>query len=96
MFGVWLAISLDAYQVWDGWVLVAIVLWAITTETGRRSGLAYQRAGDRAHELVAAGETGPSAELAALNRTSTGLLLHAVSTLAFLLVLIDMIWKPGA
>ena len=95
VFGVWLAISLEPYQVWDGWVIAAIVLWAISTETGRRSGVEYQRAGDRARELEAAGETAASPELAALNRTSTGLTLHAVSTIAFVLVLIDMIWKPG-
>ena len=28
VFGVWLAISLDAYQVWDLWVLLALVGWA--------------------------------------------------------------------
>jgi hypothetical protein len=96
LFGIWLAISLDAYQVWDGWVIAAIVLWAIGGETGRRAGVEYQRAGDRARELVTAGQTGPSGELAALNRTSTGLLLHAVSSLAIALILVDMIWKPGA
>ncbi len=96
VFGVWLAISLEAYQVWDGWVIAAIVLWAISTETGRRAGVEYQRAGDRARELQAAGETGPSAELAAMNRSTTPLLMHTVSTVAVLLILIDMIWKPGA
>ena len=34
LFGIWLAISLDAYQVWDGWVIAAIVLWAIGSGTG--------------------------------------------------------------
>ena len=29
VFGIWLAISLDAFQVWDGWVIAAIVLWAM-------------------------------------------------------------------
>jgi uncharacterized membrane protein len=96
VFGIWLAISLDAYQVWDGWVIAAIVLWAISGETGRRAGTEYQRAGDRARELEAAGQTGPNAELSALNRTSTGLLMHAVSSAAVVLILIDMIWKPGA
>jgi hypothetical protein len=96
VFGVWLAISLDAYQLWDFWVIAALVLWAIATETGRRAGVEYQRAGDRARELQAAGSTGPSAELAALNQSSTGLLMHTVSTVAVALILIDMIWKPGA
>ena len=38
----------------------------------------------------------PSAELLALNRTSRGVLLHAIASAALLLILVDMIWKPGA
>ena len=30
-FGIWLAILRDAFHVWDGWVIGAIVLWAIAT-----------------------------------------------------------------
>jgi hypothetical protein len=41
VFGVSLAIEVDRYRVWDGWVIAAIVLWAIGTETGRRSTDAY-------------------------------------------------------
>ena len=50
VFGVWLAISLDAYQVWDGWVLAAIVLWAIAVEVGRRGGTGYGAAGKRGRQ----------------------------------------------
>lgn len=96
VFGVWLAIALDRYQLWDAWVLIALVLWAVGFETGRRSGEAYQRAGDRARELQAAGETAPNAELAALNGSGTALTMHTLSTVAFVLVLLDMIWKPWA
>ena len=55
VFGVWLAISLDAYQVWDGWVIAAIVLWAIAAEVGRRAGEGYGEAGTEAAKLAAAG-----------------------------------------
>ena len=96
VFGVWLAITLDAYHPWDGWVIAAIVLWAIASETGRRTDPEYGRAFTRARELVAAGQTGPSAELAALCRPRTGMLLHLISSAAVLLILLDMIWKPGA
>jgi hypothetical protein len=96
VFGLWLAISLDAYHPWDGWVIAAIVLWAVAGGTGGRSGKEYNRAGERAGELLADGNTGPNAELLALNRTRTGLLMHSVTSLAVLLLLIDMIWKPGA
>jgi hypothetical protein len=96
VFGVWLAISRDAYQVWDGWVIAAIVLWAISGGVGARAGKEYERALHRARELQAAGETGSSSELLALNRTSRGLLLHTIASIGSVLILIDMIWKPGA
>ena len=96
VFGVWLAIALDGVQVWDGWVLAAIVLWAVASETGRRSDPEFAPCVERAQELLAAGETGPDARLAELGRTSRGLLLHVVATLSVILILIDMVWKPGA
>ena len=37
VFGVWLAIYVDGYEVWDGWVIAALVLWAGATELGRRA-----------------------------------------------------------
>jgi len=47
-------------------------------------------------ELQSAGRTGPDPELAALNTASTGMVVQALTTLVVLLILIDMIWKPGA
>jgi uncharacterized membrane protein len=96
VFGVWLAISLDAYHVWDGWVIAAIVLWLAAGGAGQRAGAEYQRAEDRARELASAGASGPSAELAALVKTGKGVALHGASTVAAVLILLDMIWKPGA
>jgi hypothetical protein len=96
IFGVWLAISLDGVAVWSGWVIAAILLWAFGTETGRRSGPIYALSIDRAKELVASGSTGPDAKLAELGRSQQGLMLHTVASLAILLILVDMIWKPGA
>ena len=96
IFGVWLAIALDGVAVWSGWVIIAIVLWAIGTEVGRRSGPFYVAAIDRAKELVAAGQTAPDAKLAELGRSQQGLLLHSLASVALLLILVDMIWKPGA
>ena len=37
MLGIWLALDVDGYEIWDGWILGAIVLWAVATETGRRA-----------------------------------------------------------
>jgi hypothetical protein len=96
IFGIWLAISLDAYQPWDGWIIAAYVLWAVAGGTGARGGMAYQRAATRAGELVAAGDDEPNAELAALLRDRTSLTLNVISTVATVLLLLDMIWKPGA
>ena len=56
VFGVWLAISLDGVKVWDAWVIVAIVLWAIATEAGRRSDPEFAP-GDRARERARRGRT---------------------------------------
>jgi hypothetical protein len=51
---------------------------------------------NRARELAAAGRTGPDRELLALNRTSAGVVLQSLMSLVVLLILADMIWKPGA
>jgi hypothetical protein len=95
-FGIWLAILRDAFHVWDGWVIGAIVLWAIATAAIALSVREYRKPADKARELVVSGQTGPNAELTALNRTSTGLLLRALASGAIVLIVIDMIWKPGA
>ena len=95
-FGIWLAILRDAFHVWDGWVIAAIVLWALATVAVLRSFVEYAKPVERARALVASGETGPDAELSALNRTSTGLVLRALGSAAVVLIVIDMIWKPGA
>jgi hypothetical protein len=73
VFGTWLALSVGGYDLWDGWILAAYVLWVIGVGTGERSGKA-----------LAEGET------------HRGLLLHTISSVAVLLLLADMIWKPGA
>lgn len=96
VFGVWLAISLDDVQLWDVWVIVAVVLWAVATEAGRRSDAEFVPCIARANELAAAGQTGPDAQLAELSRTQRGMMLHIVATVGTLLILVDMIWKPGA
>jgi hypothetical protein len=68
----------------------------VATALGQRTGAAYLEGVKKAQELQQAGQTGPSAELLALNRTSSGLVLQLLGTVTVLLILIDMIWKPGA
>ena len=96
ILGIWLAFSVGGYDIWDGWIIAAIVLWLIAAELGRRTGAAYMQGMTKAQELQAAGQTGPSTELLAVNRTSNGLVFHALASVAVLLILIVMIWKPGA
>lgn len=96
VLGIWLAFSYGGYDIWDVWIVAALVLWGIATAFGQRTGTAYMQGMDKAKELEAAGRTGPDAELLALNRTSNGVLFHAAASLVVLLILIDMIWKPGA
>ncbi len=96
VLGIWLAFSYGGYDIWDGWIIAAIVLWAVVGALGQRTGAAYMQGMTKAQELQAAGQTGPNAELLALNRTSSGVLFQAAATVVVLLILVDMIWKPGA
>lgn len=77
VFGIWLALAVDGYNIWDGWVLAAIVLWAVASYAGTTLG--------RGYEAFRAG-TAPAPSLA----------LHLILSGSILLLLIDMIWKPGA
>jgi hypothetical protein len=94
--GIWLAFALDGYAIWDGWIIAALVLWAIAGAAGQRTGVAYMRGMTKAKELDAAGRAGSSPELFALNRTTNGVAFHAVVSIAALLLVLDMIFKPGA
>jgi uncharacterized membrane protein len=96
VLGIWLAFSIGGYDIWDGWIIAALALWLVAAEFGRRTGAAYMHGMTKAKELRAAGQIGPNAELLALNRTSTGVLFHTLASILVLLILIDMIWKPGA
>lgn len=96
VLGIWLAFRLDSYAIWDGWIIAAIVLWVISMPIGRRTGEEYTKGMTRAKELEAAGQTGSSEELLALNRTPAGVVLHSLASVVILLILLDMIFKPGA
>lgn len=91
IFGIWLAFAKDSYAIWDGWIIAAIVLWVIGGAAGGRAGAEYQKILDRARELKTPGQTVQAGEF----RSSSGELMLAISSLAILLTLIDMIWKPG-
>jgi hypothetical protein len=96
VLGIWLAFSVGGYDIWDGWIIAALVLWAVGAALGQRVSAAYVQGAEKARELRAAGHVGPNAELLAVNRTSRGLLLHSLVSLVVVLILLDMLWKPGA
>ncbi|HZB34845.1 MAG TPA: hypothetical protein VE440_02120 [Gaiellaceae bacterium] len=96
VLGIWLAFSVGGYDIWDGWIIAALVLWLIAAELGRRTGAAYTQGMNKAKELQTSGQTGPSTELLTLNRTSNGVVFHFLASVVVLLIILDMIWKPGA
>jgi uncharacterized membrane protein len=96
VFGIWLALDVDEYEIWDGWIIAALILWLVALALGGQVGKIYNGARDRANALVAEGRDAPSAELSAMLRSQRGLVLHGLMILVVLLLLIDMIYKPGA
>ena len=96
VLGIWLAFSVGGYDIWDGWIVAAIVLWLVAAEIGRRTGAAYMQGMTKAQELRTAGQTGPSAELLAINRTTKGVVLHAAASAVLLLILIDILAGASA
>ena len=85
IFGVWLAIQVDGYDILDGWIIAAIVLWVIASAAG----------GPLTRDYRTSLDEGPDAALASA-RTGRAAVLHAVMAIATLLLLVDMIYKPGA
>ena len=94
VFGIWLA--LDEYEIWDGWIIAALVLWLVAAAVGGRVGKVYNATRDRAKALLDEGRDGPSTELSAMLRSQRGLILHAFMILVTLAILVVMVYKPGA
>jgi hypothetical protein len=84
IFGVWLALYIDGYELWDGWIVAALILWAAAAETGRRSHAALRPAG------AAEASTAAAAVDPAMVRW------HLIRTALIVVLLADMIFKPGA
>jgi hypothetical protein len=84
VLGIWLALYVDGYEIWDGWIVTAIVLFAIATELGRRAQLGYAPA------------AGGSDAGAAITGAPPAALMHWLRSLVILALLVVMIYKPGA
>ena len=70
VFGIWLALDIDGYSLFDLWILAAIVLWVMVAALGRR-----------------ARDTVGEASFARW---------HWLRAAVVVLLLADMIFKPGA
>jgi hypothetical protein len=81
VFGVWLALYVDGYELWDGWILGALVLLIAATFFGARARTPVLAALD-----AAAGAT--------TVREVT--IWHWLRTLSIIGILVLMVWKPGA
>ena len=84
VFGIWLALYVKGYELWDGWIIAAIVLWAIATELGRRAQLGYTAT------------TGSAEGASATADARQATLMHWLRSLVVLALLVVMIYKPGA
>ena len=82
LFGIWLAVHVSGYSITDRWILMAIVLWLIAGAIGGRISTGYRSL---------RGATG-----AAVDQGQSAVVLHALLVLTVLLILLDMIYKPGA
>ena len=96
VLGIWLAFSVGGYDIWDGWIIAALVLWVLAAAAGSRTGAEYTAGMKKAEELQAAGQTGPNAGVARDQPHAKGRRAARGRVGLVLLILIDMIWKPGA
>jgi hypothetical protein len=81
-FGVWLALYVDGYALWDGWILSSVVLLGAASVFGARARTV----------AMTAMPGGGGAQLAARQVT----LWHWLRTLSVVAILVLMVWKPGA
>ncbi len=94
VFGLWLVHELG-FAFWSFWIIAALVLWAVSGALGGAGGKHQARARTLAERLAAAGDASDD-ELRAILRDPRGQALSWVAGVATLLLLVDMIWKPGA
>jgi hypothetical protein len=80
VLGVWLALNRPEYELWDGWIIAALVLWVLATGSGAQASRGVQP-GD--------GEAAVTVD----RRTQFA---HWMRTVYVIALLVVMVWKPGA
>ncbi len=76
VFGIWLAIDVDGYELWDAWILASLVIWGLAAWAGGEAGKAFTRD--------------------PIGRRQAGIRYQALNSVGILVILVLMIWKPGA
>jgi hypothetical protein len=79
-FGVWLAFNRPEYEIYDGWIIAALVLWVLMMGSGARASQGVKPAGD-------------DSAIAVDRRTAFA---HWMRIVWFIALLVVMVWKPGA
>ena len=92
LVGIVLAIDSDTFELWDFWVLAAIVLWLLLGFVGQRTGAYYTEV----QKLAESGAADAEREVTARLRAPAGARWHLGTLAVFVLLLLDMIFKPGA
>jgi hypothetical protein len=75
LLGIGLVLEVDAYEIFDFWIIAAIVLWAVAMVLGPKAGEAFRE--------------GPAGR-------KKGVTLLTANSVITTVILILMIWKPGA
>ena len=79
-FGVWLSFNRPEYEIYDGWIIAALVLWVLMMGSGARASQGVKPAGD-------------DSAVAVDRRTAFA---HWMRIVWFTALLVVMVWKPGA
>jgi uncharacterized membrane protein len=79
-FGIWLVLNRPEYELWDGWIIAALVLWVLAMGSGARTSRDVQPAGDDS--------------AVAVDRRL--LFAHWMRVVYVVALLVVMVWKPGA
>jgi uncharacterized membrane protein len=92
-FGLWLVRNVG-YSWGQTWIVLALVLWVVSSAIGGIGGRHEKRVRELAERLAAEGDV-PSAELSKRLRDPVWLALSWGSGLVVIAILALMIWKPG-
>jgi hypothetical protein len=79
-FGIWLALNRPEYDLLDGWIIAALVLWVLAMGSGAQVSRSVQPVGD-------------DSSIAIDRRAMFAHWMRIVYVVALLVV---MVWKPGA